>query len=123
MKSRICLAVAIVALSGQPSALFAQGEADPELERELLRQQNAPQTRPAQPTAMQRAVTADCLCARVCSQLRGSGLDRAERRQLKQALGSCPHIHDELVYEAYGRCDCTPFGGVNPGQPRPSPNH
>ena len=34
-------AVAIMALLGQPSALFAQGEADPELERELLRQQNA----------------------------------------------------------------------------------
>lgn len=64
-----------------------------------------------------------CLCGQVCSLTRENGMSREDVRRLRQMVRVCPSVHDEVIYQSFGTCDCTVFvqspGSESPEFPGP----
>ncbi|WP_146348012.1 hypothetical protein [Falsiphaeobacter marinintestinus] len=59
-----------------------------------------------------------CLCGQVCSLTKENGMTRDDVRRLRQMVRSCPPVHDELIYQSFGTCDCSAFA-QSPGSQTP----
>ncbi len=69
------------------------------------------------------APSLDCICAQACGVPIVSNSFWVNAQGQAVALGNCPALHDEIILENRGRCQCAqPVPGLGTF-PRKSPNH